>query len=552
MYKDTTQVTVHPMLERAAALRVLDKLDLGDPRFLELAVEATARIFDCRCVAIGLLAPDQASLTFTTIYHRETRIEPFDTNLAATPCEAIYTCSPFSSYSSIPDDLADRFGRLSFAPGDDFRSYRGEAIFDAAGRPFAHLAAFDNDAFTETPEGESLFRLIGHRISTVLNHRRTRDALINSEDRFRTVIDQIVDSIILHDLEGQVLEVNRAACESLGYTRDELLQKDISEIEKSVPVEMLLDYWQNAAVDDVFSQEGVHARADGTLYPVDVRGRLVQLGGAPTVVISARNISELKKSARELRQAQHEAETASRAKSAFVANMSHELRTPLNAIIGFSDILKHESFGPIGSSRYMEYADDIHRSGTHLLGLVSNILDLSKIEAGQETLQEKRFALSPVVKDCLSLLSEKAAEKKLTFRIALEDGEYFLYGDEIKIKQVLLNLATNAVKFSFPDGVVHISAQIGSDGGLEIAVSDSGPGIEPDRIELAFESFQRLDHAMENAVEGTGLGLPISRKLCELHGGTLHLESELGTGTSAIVRLPESRLVEDRRQANSA
>lgn len=535
------------MLERAAALRLLDKLALGDPHFLEQAVEATARIFGCRCVALGILAQDGETLNFSTIHHGEHTVVPFETPLSGTPCTSIYASSPFSSYACVPDGLGETYGSLSFAQGDAFVSYRGEAIFDASGRAFAHLAAFDNKPFTETSEAENLFRLIGHRISTVLNHRRTRDALINSEDRFRTVIDQIVDSIILHDLDGRILEVNRAACKSLDYTRDELLQKGISEVEKSIPVEMLMEYWQKAAVDDVFSHEGVHVRSDGGLVPVDVRGRLVRLGGVPVVVLSARNISDLKKVARELRQAQHEAETASRAKSAFVANMSHELRTPLNAIIGFSDILMQESFGPIGN-RYSEYANDIHRSGMHLLGLVSDILDLSKIEAGQETLHEKRFPLKPILKDCISLLTEKASEKSLIFKTNMEE-EFFLYGDEIKIKQVLLNLASNAVKFSFPDGTIHITAQSDPNGGLEIAVSDSGPGIDPDRIELAFESFQRLDHAMQNAVEGTGLGLPISRRLCELHGGTLHLESELGVGTSAIVRLPENRLVEDRRRS---
>ena len=239
--------------------------------------------------------------------------------------------------------------------------------------------------------------------------------------------------------------------------------------------------------------------------------------------------------------AKNQADAANRAKSEFLANMSHELRTPLNAIIGFSEIMKDEVLGPVGSLRYKAYSADIFDSGSHLLSLINDVLDMSKFDTGLLELQEENVAVAPMVQNCAELMQTQAAKAGVRLSVDVEEGLPTLWADNRRIKQILFNLLSNAVKFTEQGGEVRMRAFRNADG-LVLRVSDTGIGMTADEIPKALERFRQIDSAMNRKYTGTGLGLPLVQHLTDLHGGRLEITSEPGVGTVVTVTLPASRL----------
>jgi len=252
--------------------------------------------------------------------------------------------------------------------------------------------------------------------------------------------------------------------------------------------------------------------------------------------------SELKKLANESTQAQRKAEAANLAKSTFLANMSHELRTPLSAIIGFSEMMQHEALGPVGSTRYRAYADDINPRGMHLLDLVNDLLDLSKIEAGKMELAEDFVDMDQLIADCLALVRDIAARGEVELVVDKDPRLPPIYADERKLRQILINLLSNAIGFTGAGGSVEIVATLAASGGLEVSVRDTGVGIRSEDIAKIFEPFGQQRDVTESNQPRTGLGLPLSRKFAELHGGALEIESTAGRGTTVLLSLPPGRV----------
>ena len=241
-------------------------------------------------------------------------------------------------------------------------------------------------------------------------------------------------------------------------------------------------------------------------------------------------------------EARQRAESANVAKSRFLATMSHELRTPLNAILGFSEVMKSELLGPLANASYKEYSANIHDSGRHLLQVINEILDLSRIEAGRYELQEEAVRLGDVVEDCLRLLSLRAESKGLLLLPNFARGLDPLWADERAVRQICLNLLSNALKFTPRGGRITLSVFANADGGQTLMVKDTGPGIPKDEIPRVMQAFGQGSLAHETAEGGTGLGLPIVQNLVTLHGGTFELRSELRKGTEAIVTFPKARV----------
>jgi two-component system cell cycle sensor histidine kinase PleC len=242
-------------------------------------------------------------------------------------------------------------------------------------------------------------------------------------------------------------------------------------------------------------------------------------------------------------EARRRAEAANIAKSRFLATMSHELRTPLNAILGFSEVMKCELLGPMQSESYKEYAANIHESGRHLLQLINEILDLSRIEAGRYELQEEPVRLCEIVEDCLRLLHLRAESKGLQVTLEFSRGLEQIWADERAIRQICLNLLSNALKFTPRGGRITLSVSATSDGGQMLIVKDTGPGIPKEEIPRVMQAFGQGSLAPQTAEGGTGLGLPIVQNLVTLHGGTFELRSELRKGTEAVVYLPVARVL---------
>ena len=233
-----------------------------------------------------------------------------------------------------------------------------------------------------------------------------------------------------------------------------------------------------------------------------------------------------------------EAETANASKTAFLANMSHELRTPLNAILGFSEIISEECFGPVGNARYKDYAGDIHSSGAHLLSLINDLLDIAKIEAGRMEISPNPLDAQRTFEIALKLIGSKASEKRQQLIIHVEANAPPLYADERALKQVLINLVSNAVKFTPDGGRIDVVASAARDGGFQIMVKDNGPGIAREKLDKIFAPFSQVDNRYDRQAGGTGLGLALVRGLAELHGGRAWIESEQNAGCSAFVVLP--------------
>jgi len=254
-------------------------------------------------------------------------------------------------------------------------------------------------------------------------------------------------------------------------------------------------------------------------------------------------IGELEQSKSISDEARRRAETANIAKSRFLAQMSHELRTPLNAILGFSEVMQAEIFGPHGVPLYKDYAGDIHNSGVHLLNLINEILDLSRIEAGRYELNEEAVSLHRVVEDCHHLLKLRAGNRGLTIHEMFEPDMPRLWADERAVRQICLNLLSNAIKFTPQGGEIWLKVGWTASGGQYMSVKDNGPGIPEEEIPIVLASFGQGSNSIKSAEQGAGLGLPIAKNLIDLHGGTFSLKSKLRIGTEVIVTFPPERVM---------
>jgi len=234
---------------------------------------------------------------------------------------------------------------------------------------------------------------------------------------------------------------------------------------------------------------------------------------------------------------------ANKAKSEFLATMSHELRTPLNSIIGFSQMLEAQTFGPLGSDENKEYVEFIHSSANHLHRVIGDILDLSKIEAGEDSLDEEEIEIHDLVEEALQLVSDRKSNPNLTFPVDLQAKIPHLYADRLKVLQILLNLLSNAVKFTPGEGVVTTKAQLNEEGSFQLIVSDNGQGIKREDIKRVMEPFGQAGETYTRSHGGSGLGLALVNSLMSLHDGRVDIESELGEGTIVTVTFPPERAV---------
>jgi two-component system cell cycle sensor histidine kinase PleC len=247
-----------------------------------------------------------------------------------------------------------------------------------------------------------------------------------------------------------------------------------------------------------------------------------------------------------------EAEAANASKTAFLANISHELRTPLNAILGFSEIIARECLGPVGSARYKEYAGDIHNSGTHLLSLINDLLDVAKIEAGRMEIEPHMIDAGRMLENALKFVGVKARERNQHLSLTVDEAARVLYADERAVKQILINLVSNAVKFTQEGGHIDVVARRNEAGDFELMVGDDGPGIPKEKIDRIFKPFAQVDNRYDRQAGGTGLGLALVRGLAELHGGRTWIESAEGKGTRVFVVLPSTTVVETPKRRASA
>ncbi|MBF0391060.1 MAG: PAS domain S-box protein [Alphaproteobacteria bacterium] len=381
-------------------------------------------------------------------------------------------------------------------------------------------------------------------IQDITERKRGEEALRRSEEKYRALMDDAADAIVLADEAGRVLEVNRKAEEMFGAVEARLHAQPFDRLCAPTHVARLRAAF--AAIPETGSAHiGDMAVLDGRggSLPVDLDCTVVMVGDRRIVQGIFKDISDHKRAEEQLRASKEAAELADRAKSEFLANMSHELRTPLNAIIGFSDIMVHELMGPVGSPVYHDYMKDIHDSGRHLLDVINEILDMSKVESGNVELHPEPVDLALVAQSSLRLISERAESAEVTLTADLPEDLPMVNVDQRRFKQILLNLLSNAVKFTPAGGNVGITGRLLDDGWLAVEVTDTGIGMSPEGLEKALTPFGQVDSALSRRYDGTGLGLPLTKAFVELHDGELTIDSAPGAGTTVRVRLPPSRVV---------
>ena len=373
-------------------------------------------------------------------------------------------------------------------------------------------------------------------------------ALAESAQRYRAMFENALWGIVQSLPDGRVLHVNPALMALLGCADAAVFQQRYGAGRQKwyVDPERFAAFLSHLERQDTLENfDSQVRRADGAVIWISETVRVVR-NEAGQVLYHEGTVQEVtaRKSAEAaLRLATEQSDLLNRAKSEFLANVSHELRTPLNAIIGFSQILKDEMLGALGHREYQEYARDIHDGGTHLLALINDILDMSRMEAGKKDLSESLVEISRVVEGCLRLERNRAAEKGVRLSVILPPALPPVRGEERSLKQILVNLVNNAVKFTPRGGEIRIAARQEQDGSLLLTVADTGIGIAPADLAKALAPFGQVGSGLADKTAGTGLGLSLVQSLVHLHGGNFTLESAPGQGTLALVRLPPERVL---------
>ncbi|MBI1212192.1 MAG: PAS domain-containing protein [Alphaproteobacteria bacterium] len=424
-----------------------------------------------------------------------------------------------------------------------------EMRYRAADGSWTHLAVHYRSG-RKLPSGRYEMFGISQDITAVA---KARDEAAQFSQRLALALKAAEAGVFQYDFKAKSFWASQELTEMIGADTVEMLRQE--------PAALFI------AADRALAREFFVKAAQGTARSIDlrmigVRGtRWVRFyfdvkkksaDGAPLRGVGLLiDIDERKRQEIELAEARRAADYANRTKTEFLANMSHELRTPMNAILGFAGLIEQQAFGPI-SERYLEYVGHIRGSGEHLLDLINDVLDLSKLEAGKLELRESEVDVVSIIDDCLTLLRERAHTGRVRLDTVRPPADLpLLRADARAVKQLLLNLLSNAIKFTPEGGKVTVRAWRQEDGDVFLAVADTGIGMAPGDVEKALSPFGQIDSALARKHEGTGLGLPICRSLMELHGGELTVESELGKGTTMTARFPSARAIDTMRTSQA-
>ena len=380
--------------------------------------------------------------------------------------------------------------------------------------------------------------------------QRERDDAISL---LSSIFDVSEIGIVVTDHNRRVVRVNDSFIRTYGWSRDDIVGEDFLSLASPGEEEKSLE--DEKREDENFIESGSRTsgevkiqRKDGTVASALFTTATLELSQKRQFqVTTIMDISMRKQMETSLRMAKEQADAANHAKSTFLANMSHELRTPLNAIIGFSEMIMKETFGELGHAKYKEYLEDIHLSARHLLEIINEVLDMSKIEAGRAELDEEWIDIEDLIHAINRIISSRAFSSGISVNVHIPERLPALYADSRLMRQILINLVSNAVKFSYEGGTIDVSARILEDGELEIVVNDHGQGIPENKINEALEPFGQIFDSAHAAkqYQGTGLGLPLARAMVELHGGHLELDSKPGQGTSVRIYMSRRRVARE-------
>ena len=361
------------------------------------------------------------------------------------------------------------------------------------------------------------------------------------------ILDTATDGVVLLDRAGLVVSANRGAEALFGYGADELTGRALSDLLAPESAEAPYDPLDGILGDRTAGASGSgrevvgRPRDGGPLHLFMTVGRIGD--GTDTLCVAFRDITRWKRAEAELTQAKRQAERASSAKSDFLARVSHEIRTPLNAIIGFSEVMMEERFGPMGNERYREYLKDIHASGGHLLSLINDLLDLSKIEAGKLELTFANVSLNDLTQQCVAIMQPQANRERVIIRTSLPPTLPQVVADARSVRQIVLNLLSNSIKFTHAGGQVIVSTALNDNGEVALRVRDTGIGMSEQDLVTALEPFRQIATSVREISAGTGLGLPLTKALAEANRASFTIKSAPKAGTLVEITFPASRVL---------
>ena len=401
---------------------------------------------------------------------------------------------------------------------------------------------------------DNLEHQVEERTLSLTTEIETRKKAELSLRKLVRIVDQSPIIVFITDTEGTIEYVNPKFEEVTGYSAEDAVGQKPSLLKSpDTPREVHEDLWKTILAGNDWSHEIKDVCKDGSDFWASVHISPIrdEFGDISHFAALHENITERKQTEEAMRDAKRAAEMANNAKSELLANMSHELRTPLNAIIGFADTIKHEFFGPLNNPQYEEYVSFIHSSGSHLLELINDILDVSAIEAGRLTLREEEVDIREIFDASLQIVATRAEGEFVEIKGIDTPSLPMLYADPLRLKQIFINLLCNAVKFTPEDGNISCDAHMTDDGEMVVSIIDSGIGMNNKELAKAMDKFGQVDSSLARKHEGTGLGLPLTKGLIELHGGQFEIVSNPGQGTTINMRFPAERILHQDEAANA-
>jgi PAS domain S-box-containing protein len=365
-------------------------------------------------------------------------------------------------------------------------------------------------------------------------------------DELDAILDTATDGVVVIDARGKIGSMNRAAEALFGVNASDYLGRYFTDLLADESQKPALDYLDGLAANGVASvlndgREVIGRVPRGGLIPLFMTMGKVGATGKFCAVL--RDITHWKNVEQELIAARRAAEAANQQKSDFLAKISHEIRTPLNAIIGFSEVMMEERFGPVGNARYRDYLHDIHVSGAHLMSLINDLLDLSKIEAGKVDLSFESVPINAVIQECVALMQPQANRERIIIRTSLSPEVPNVVADARSFRQILLNLMSNAIKFTRAGGQVIVSTALEATGEVVVRIRDTGIGMSEKDMETAMKPFRQVAPTREDREQGTGLGLPLTKALVEANRATFSIDSAPNQGTLVKITFPTTRVL---------
>ncbi|HUH49980.1 MAG TPA: ATP-binding protein, partial [Mycoplana sp.] len=372
------------------------------------------------------------------------------------------------------------------------------------------------------------------------------EALRDEATELRSILETATDGVVIVGHEGEIRSINRSASALFNYDEEEIREKPFAALFAHESQRAVLDYLAGLSGHGVASvlndgREVIGRESSGGFIPLFMTmGRLSSKSGYCAVI---RDITQWKRTEEELRNAKRAAETANAHKSDFLARVSHEIRTPLNAIIGFSDMMAGERFGPIGHPRYIEYANDIGRSGRYVLDIVNDLLDISKIEAGEMELDFTAVGLNATISEAVSLVQPQANSQRVIIRTSLSTAVPQVVADLRSIKQIALNILSNAIRFTPSGGQIVVSTSYEANGSVVLRIRDTGVGMTRSELEQAMKPFRQVTTGARKRGDGTGLGLPLTKAMVDANRASFAISSSPNDGTLVEVTFPSPRVL---------